>query len=345
MASRLSVKFLSGFAVLALASASCVMDGSEEDVSTVSLEAFTGNCSVTLAVTPASPVNAGTAVTATASATCGGGAETPEYVFYRRSATGTWSIAQAYGASNVLNWDTTGAITGDYIIQAWARAVGSNAAYEGTSTARTMTVDNGSSSCYGTTLVGAPASPVTAGTGVEFTASSTCTPGATAEYKFYVRNTSGVWSVAQAYSASATLNWDTTGLTLGNYNNQVWTRAVGNVNTLDSSKGTTYSVTTPACSAITLLTPTPTTPGVAGEQITLTATATCPDTGEFQFWIRRPTNTWFNLGAYSISTSANWDTTGLDAGTYAVQAWVRRVGNVSTYDKSSTLKSYVLTAP
>ncbi len=331
--------------VLLLPLSACVeADAPEPDEDALATlgQEVVGDCTVTLTMSPTSPQSAGTAVVGTAEATCIDG--TPEYAFYRRGPDLKWSLVQAYSGDNTLDWDTTTAITGDYVIQAWARRSGQTLSYEGASPARTYTIENGNSSCYSPTFVSSPSSPQPPGTTISLTPSSTCTPGATAEYKYYVRNPANQWSVLQDWTTSPA-NWSTTGLATGSYRLQVWSRAVGSTATFQGASAVaTYSLTSPACTGAILYTPTPTSPRPIGTQVNVSGLGTCPEgsTAEYRFWIRRPDGTWFALGAYSTTPSATWDTTGAAAGTYTLQAWVRRVGNTGTYDVASTLKSYVL---
>ncbi len=332
-----------GLGLLMIPLASCMAEDPVEDdaLGTLGQEVI-GDCSVTLAMSPPSPQSGGTAVTATASATCIDG--TPEYAFYRRGPDLKWSLVQAYSPSATFNWDTSSAVTGTYVFQAWARRNGQTLAYEGASSSQTYEIQNGAASCYSPTFSSSPASPQSAGTPVTLTPASTCTPGATAEYKYYVRDTSNRWSVVQDWTTGSA-TWSTTGLPNGSYLIQVWSRAVGSTEAYQgASNVATYNLSSPACTGVVLYTPTPTSPRPVGTQVSVGGQGTCPagSTPEYQFWVRRPNGTWFALGPYSTAASVNWDTSGAATGTYSLQAWVRRVGNTGTYDVASTLKTYTL---
>ena len=84
---------------------------------------------VTLMTDKISPQVQGTVVTFTAAAT--GGSGNYEYFYTMLDpVTGKWITGQAYSGNAVWTWNTAGANTGTYVIQVWARSVGSTASYE-----------------------------------------------------------------------------------------------------------------------------------------------------------------------------------------------------------------------
>ena len=86
---------------------------------------------VSIIAEPTLPVTAGTTVTWTAVAT-GGTAGPLEFQFVRlNETTGVWTIVQSYSGNKRLNWATTAADRGQYVIQVWVRSAGSSAGYEG----------------------------------------------------------------------------------------------------------------------------------------------------------------------------------------------------------------------
>jgi len=70
------------------------------------------------AVSPASPVKAGTPVTITASSS---GCPNPLYQFWMAAPGGGWQIVQAYSTSPTFNWSTTAAVAGTYSLSVWVR--------------------------------------------------------------------------------------------------------------------------------------------------------------------------------------------------------------------------------
>ena len=70
-----------------------------------------------------------------------------------------------------------------------------------------------------------PASPQAPGASVLFTAAAGGGSG-TPEYQFWLHNGTS-WSIAQAYSTTATWTWNTSGLPTGTYLVQVWARNAG----------------------------------------------------------------------------------------------------------------------
>jgi hypothetical protein len=57
-----------------------------------------------------------------------GGSGTPEYQFWLHNGI-SWS-GTPYSTTNTWTWETLGLPTGTYIVQVWARNVGSGAPYE-----------------------------------------------------------------------------------------------------------------------------------------------------------------------------------------------------------------------
>jgi hypothetical protein len=80
-----------------------------------------------LTASPGLPQKAGTAITWTATATGGTVPLQYEFLLYSGS-TGSWSVAQAYSASNTWSWTPSQA--GQYAVQVWVKSNGSAAAYD-----------------------------------------------------------------------------------------------------------------------------------------------------------------------------------------------------------------------
>ncbi len=81
------------------------------------------------------------------------------------------------------------------------------------------------------------------GTGVAFTAIASGCPHPL--YQFWILAPgSHTWTIVQAYSASATLNWTTTGLPAGTYLYTVWIRDASSAAGYDAYfPGTAYTLT------------------------------------------------------------------------------------------------------
>jgi PKD repeat protein len=206
----------------------------------------------TPAPSPASPQAAGTAITISGSAA---GCTNPRYQFWVLAPGGTWTIGQAYSNSATFNWVTTGKAAGAYYISIWARDAGSpgnSCSSLGCSDAfvpgfkYTLT----STPCASVTATVAPPSTAPRGTTVVITGNASGCPNAL--YQFWVLAPgSTTWTIGQAYSNSATFNWNTTGLAAGTWRYSVWVRDASSSGTTSTSLGsfdafvpaTTYTLT------------------------------------------------------------------------------------------------------
>lgn len=292
----------------------------------------TGTLALTgLLASPSLPQPANTAITWTGTATVGGGG-TAEYQFWVYSdATKTWTIGQAWSASNSWVWTPTAA--GTYAVQVWARLVGTTPHQYRSSGFFTI-----SPAASGGTLALAgisadPVPPFVVNTPVTFRGLASVTGGATEEYQFWVYSAAtGSWTVARAWDASDSWVWTPT--VAGTYAVQVWVRLVGTIPHQYASTGF-FSVTTTESEVarvqITSFTSTPSAPFVTGVPVTWGAAATGASSLQYAFWVySAATNTWTNTRAYSSTSSYIW--TPPAPGTYAVQVWVRRSGSTLAYE-------------
>jgi hypothetical protein len=191
---------------------------------------------VSTSATPVSPQLSGTSVAITASAT---GCPNPRYQFWLLPPGGKWQLAQAYSASGVFNWTTSGKAKGAYQFSVWARDLSSTGMAGNTlgrwdvHAGRSYTL--ASKPCTGVTTSASPSSPQPAGTAITITASATGCPHP--QYQFWVLAPGGTWQIAQAYSASSILNWDTGGKPKGTYTFSVWARDASSTGTAGNSGG------------------------------------------------------------------------------------------------------------
>jgi hypothetical protein len=188
-----------------------------------------------LAFSPASSASAGTTVTLTGSATCGG---TPEYQFWLQASDGTWSVVQPYGTSATYDWNTTNLPSGDYTFGVWVLTQGSTAPYEAYGTGTYSVTSSGP--CTDGTLAADPAGSTTVGTMVTVTGGATC--GSPAEYQFWMLPPGGNWTIVQPYGASTTYGWDTSALATGTYQLGVWARLQGSSAAYDTYSGLSYTL-------------------------------------------------------------------------------------------------------
>ena len=178
----------------------------------------------------------------------------------------------------------------------------------------------------------APASPSMPGTTVTLTGSASGCPNPLYEF-WTLAPGSSTWTLAKAYSSSATLAWNTTGLAIGTYRFSIWARDASSPGAIDTTlgsfdafvPGTAYTLGSTPCSSVTS-SATPPSPSAAGTAVTFTGSASgCPDPNPlYQFWVLAPgSSTWTVAQAYSTSAIFDWNTTGKAAGSYYISVWVR----------------------
>jgi hypothetical protein len=190
--------------------------------------------------TPPFSAPAGTTVTLTGSAS---GCPNPLYEFWMLApGSSTWTVAQAYSINAHFTWITTGPLpAGAYHFSVWVR----DAASTGTSCNSLGCLDAftpvnytlTSTPCTSVTASASPPSPSVHGTAITFTgvAGGCFNP----QYQFWILVPgSSTWTIVQAYSPSATLNWNPTGLPAGTYRFSVWVRDASSSGAVSTSLGT-----------------------------------------------------------------------------------------------------------
>jgi hypothetical protein len=186
-----------------------------------------------------------------------------------------------------------------------------------------------------------PGSPQPYGTLVAFSASASGCPHPL--YKFWVLAPgSHSWQVLQAYSSTATANWDTSGLATGNYLYTVWVRDSSSTAASCNSLGcfdayapaTNYTLTTNNCSSVSE-SATPASPQFPGTTVVFTASASGCSHPLYQFWTLAPgSSTWQIAQPYSSAATFSWNTSGLAPGNYLYTVWVRDSGSAGTSSNS-----------
>ncbi len=183
--------------------------------------------------------------------------------------------------------------------------------------------------CAADMVGAAPASPQRSGATVQLTATSTGCPNPLYEFWSQAPGTS-TWQLAQTYSSSATLSWNTTGQPSGAYNIAVWARdanSPGNVTdpsgTFDTRTNLTYATTPAYCASVTASTA-PSSGSPAGTPVTITGAASGCPAPRYQFWMLAPgSNAWQMVQNFSPSAAFAWNTAGKSAGTYQFSVWAR----------------------
>jgi hypothetical protein len=316
--------------------------------------------SVTESAAPPSTAVAGTSVTFTASAS---GCPNARYQFWTLApGSTTWMIGQAYSPTATFAWNTAGLAAGTYRYTVWARDAASvgtscnnlgcfDAFFPATTYALTTTA------CTSVTESAAPVSTAASGTTVVFTASASGCPSP--QYQFWtLAPGSTTWMIGQAYSPTATFNWNTTGLAAGSYRYTVWVRNSSSTGTACNNLGcfdayfpaTAYTLTSTPCASVTE-SAAPVSTAAAGTTVVFTASASgCPNP-LYQFWVLAPGSTTWTIGqAYSPTATFNWNTTGKPTGAYRYTVWVRDASssgtnsnNLGSFDTYFPATTYTLT--
>jgi hypothetical protein len=284
--------------------------------------------SVIASAAPLSPSLAGTQVAFTATAA---GCPNPQYQFWTLApGSTTWTIAQPYSSTATFTWNTNGLAAGTHRYTVWAR----DASGAGTSSNSLGSFDTyapatayplTTTTCTSVTDSAAPTLTASAGTSVTFTGSASGCPNAL--YQFWtLAPGSSTWTIAQPYSSSATLSWNTTRLTAGAWRYTVWARDAGSTGISCNNLGcfdtyfpaTHYTLTSTPCASVTETT------AAAGTTVTFAAIASgCPNP-RYQFWLLAPgSTTWTIAQGYSPTATFSWNTTGLAPGAYRYTVWVR----------------------
>jgi len=288
---------------------------------------------VTLAPTPVSPVSVGTTVVFTAAAS--GGSGDYEYQFRLRNPSGVWSVQQGYAPSGSWSWNTTALTIGNYLIEVWARNVGSASymeAYKRAAFALT------SPPVSAVTLQANPPSPQGVGTTITLTATASGGSG-NYEYQFRLCNPSGVWSVQQGYAPSGSWSWNTAGLPVGIYTIEVWARNSGSSAAWEAYKNISFRLLIPS---LTLMANRPS-PQTVGTTIGFLATASGGSGSyEYQFRLRNPAGIWSVQQGYLPTDYWSWNTTGLSVGTYTVEVWARNAGSSAAWEANENMKYNII---
>jgi len=267
-----------------------------------------------------SPQRAGVQVVLTGSATC---PRTAQYRFWVSPPSGGWSIVQDYGAANTYSWRaSTG---GNYRLEVDVRDVGAAASYETYTTIPFALLGP----CTTPSLSASPpASSPTGGTVVFMASTSTCP---TPNYRFWIGQ-GGSWRIVQDYSSANTFSWTGTGAA-GTYGVEVDVRDASSTVAYDAVRSITYSLV--GCSAAHLSTD-KASPQAAGTTVVLTATATCPGTPDYRFWVGR-NGGWTIVQDYSSASTFSWSTTGKLQGTYGLEVDVRDHGSTARFEALANL--------
>jgi hypothetical protein len=270
------------------------------------------------------PQSIGTTVTWTAKTT-GGVAAPLQFRFLRYSAQSGWAVVQDYSTSRSYSWTPTWGDEGPHYLQVWVRNAGSTAAYD--AWLGTPQFDVRPASLRLTTDTFFPSAPAAS---VLWKAE---VPDAslTLEYAFYVYDlATGTWRLGRPYGSGNTFAW-TPGAP-GTYVIQAWARRPGSTAAYDIWRGTDYFTIGNAPAKLTSLQSSVGFPANVGTPMTWSAAASGGHTTglEYRFMLLNTATGWSVLREYSTSRSVVW--TPSQAGTYALQVWVRSVGASEAYE-------------
>jgi hypothetical protein len=150
------------------------------------------------------------------------------------------------------------------------------------------------------------------------------------EYKFWRLDADG-WHMAQDYSASNTYTWSPTLNDGGNHAVQVWARNAGSSAAYDAWATTGVFTIAPPPPIHLVFTAVPPLPAIAGATLTWTVQADVSGV-EYQVWRYDDGSGWTIVQPYGTDASYIWSTAISDAGSHALQFWVRRVGSSAAYE-------------
>ena len=302
----------------------------------------------TVTPSPTSTATAGTTVTLTGSGTCPAGSPA-QYKFMVRDPAGQWRLLRNFSTTATHNWNTTGWLDGSYTIYSFLRRrfSAAYAKYEHVATA-SYTLTGGVAYCDTATLNANPSGNITAGTSVTFTAGSTCTAGATAEYRFTDLLPNGFYNTMQNWSSSNTFVWNTGSTTLnGSHQIFVDVRRSGSSLSFEDRSSTLFTVVSGGadyCSNASF-SASPASPTAAGTTVNFTGSATCPGSGtpEYRYVRRGPDGLWRTAQNWSTSPNLAWSTTGAQTGTHAFYFYVRLQGNGNAFEDAAGPTDHVIT--
>jgi len=284
-----------------------------------------------LVVTPSlsSPRVAGTQITFSAAATDGNAAS--EFQFWLKDTSGNYSLVQPFSAAASWLWNTSGLPPGVYSVAAQARTPGSSPPNGFHAEAVTDFVLSPTTITTMDVTV-SPAAPQLAGTPLTIAATNVSGGSGTYEYQFWLKDTSGTYTLSQAYSASNVRNLDTSGFIPGVYYMAVQVKSVGSIspNGYDLEKVVSFIIAPPPVTAMDIQT-SAASPQPVGTPLTFTAINVSGGSGtyEYQFWLKDTANSYTLVQPYSAAAFWNWDTAGLPQGTYFVAVQARSVGSTA----------------
>jgi hypothetical protein len=163
---------------------------------------------------------------------------------------------------------------------------------------------------------------------------------------------SSTWAMEQPYSNATTFIWNTTRNATGTYSIKLLVRDAespgtnsGGLGAYDGYIDITYAVTPTACSSVAVSAAPPRT-SMSGTLTTIVANAAGCATPQYEFWMRRGTQTdWRLVQSYGASATYVWDSLGEAAGIVYIAAWARDSSRAEAFDATATIWYAVTTKP
>lgn len=266
------------------------------------------------------PIELGTSVTFTATATGGTAPYTYRFVTYN-SSTG-WAVTQDYSSFNTFTYFPA---AGTNAVQVWVRNAGSVADYDAWLGTGYFTVTSPTVAITAFTV--SRGSPITPGSTTVWTA--TAQGPSALEYQFWLWDgNTGIWSVVQDYSSLNSLTWTPGAAHIGPHYVQVWVRTVGSSANYQDWEASPYFIVSTMTGATLTTNPNGTTR--VGQAMVFTGTGQGGSGNyEYRFWRYTEGPGWTLAQDFGPYNTFTWYPT---AGVHAVQVWVRQTGSTAVLE-------------
>jgi N-acetylmuramoyl-L-alanine amidase len=273
------------------------------------------------------------------------GANLPTYRFWIFDLTANrWSMVQDYSTNDTYNWNTAGIANGDYKLELDVKSYDEPNSI-GYDFVINKTYHVGPPPCTASLAISGGSGPTTGATGGTYvmTGSSTGCPNPT--YRFWILDPGGPhWSMVQDYGLTTanTHTWAGT-YYLGAYKMEVDVRDASNTSVAyEAVNNVTFTLT--GCTAATISGTPPNTSVTGAVDVTLTATATCPGTPTYRFWILDAGGShWSIVQDFSPTATYTWAKANQRAGVSKIEVDVRDKGSAEVYEFATQNQTYTFT--
>jgi len=193
---------------------------------------------------------------------------------------------------------------------------------------------------------GLTASPASSSTGSTITLTGSTFSCPIPQFRFWIRPPGGNWMIVQDYSFTDYVNkyaW-TAPFTahVGTYGLEVDVREGGH-DAVPYERVANITYTLSGCTGATI-SEAPGAPSNAGTTVTLSATATCPGTPTYRFWVSPLGGPSWIVRDYDTGNTFSWNTADLRVGTYRLEVDVRDHGSKDSSEKLAST-TYALGLP